>query len=423
MMQNCFGLSVGFGICGALDTLVSQAYGAGQHEVTCYYLQRCRVIVALQLVWMIPLLWFSQEWLTAIHQDAEVARDAGEYNRASVWGLFAVFQFEAMRHFLQNRGRAMPAAAICGITALVHPIWCMFLVLHCGLGNAGAGYANAITWWLQFLCATIYLACNARNMGLSRRGVLGIQLPGLQEWGSYMKLAVPSVIQLCSEWWFWEVNAIIVGYLGETALAAHVATMNFVALSFMPTIGINVSTATLVGNALGAGLPRKAKKTVFTCVAFNLCVWTVLAIGTLLGRGLLAEAYSSDHEVQELMQKLLCVFALVGFFDTSQNIMGAGLRGMGLQTVAAWTYIIMFYGVMLPIGCVGAFKLGMGVFGVWYSFVIGTSAASLVFVLKLCRTNYGAVAAEAAWRIDRDTQLGQPKTEPSDSAGVSTQGR
>ena len=30
-------------------------------------------------------------------------------------------------------------------------------------------------------------------------------------------------VQVCSEWWFWEICALVVGYLGPTPLAAHVA--------------------------------------------------------------------------------------------------------------------------------------------------------------------------------------------------------
>eukprot|EP00913_Durusdinium_trenchii_P010991 g10316.t1 len=33
MMQNCFGLSIAFGLSTALDTLVSQAHGAGEHNL------------------------------------------------------------------------------------------------------------------------------------------------------------------------------------------------------------------------------------------------------------------------------------------------------------------------------------------------------------------------------------------------------
>merc|ERR1719401_1933813 len=126
---------------------------------------------------MIPLLWFSEDWLNLIHQDSEVAKDAGDYNRASLWGLFAIFQFEAARKFLQNRGNAVPPAAINAITSLVHIGWCCFFVLYLKLGNAGAGYANAVTWWSSFILASGYLAYSARKEGLRVRSVLWVERP------------------------------------------------------------------------------------------------------------------------------------------------------------------------------------------------------------------------------------------------------
>ena len=33
----------------------------------------------------------------------------------------------------------------------------------------------------------------------------------LQEWGSYMKLAIPSVFMICFEWWIWEFGGFLAG--------------------------------------------------------------------------------------------------------------------------------------------------------------------------------------------------------------------
>lgn len=33
----------------------------------------------------------------------------------------------------------------------------------------------------------------------------------LQEWGSYMKLAIPSVFMVCFEWWIWEIGGFLAG--------------------------------------------------------------------------------------------------------------------------------------------------------------------------------------------------------------------
>lgn len=402
MMQNCVGLSVAFGIAGALDTFVSQAHGAQEHELSCYYFQRCRVLMALQLIWMVPLLWFSGDLLALIHEDRDVALKAGEYNRASVFGLFAIFQFEASRKFLQNREDAVPPALICFATSVLHIGWCAFFVLHLDLGNAGAGYANAITWWTQFLAVSVYLARTARRSGFRKRSVLFVERPGLREWSSFMALALPATVQLCAEWWFWEICALIVGYLGKVALAAHTATLNWVAVCFMPTIGINASTAALVGNALGENLPRKAKTTAWMCVCTNLGSWTLLACGMVFARQPLSEIYSKDPDIQDLMQRLLIIFAAVGYCDSSQNVMGSALRGIGRQGVAAVTYLVAFYGVMLPGGVVAAFPLHAGIYGIWGSFGAGTSIAALIFVRVLCGIDYRSTAAEAARRMERE---------------------
>ena len=55
MMQNCVAINTAFGLLGALDTLVSQSYGAGDYELCCTHLQRGRAITAIQLVWQVRI--------------------------------------------------------------------------------------------------------------------------------------------------------------------------------------------------------------------------------------------------------------------------------------------------------------------------------------------------------------------------------
>ncbi|CAE8711859.1 unnamed protein product, partial [Polarella glacialis] len=130
MMQNCFGLSIGLGICSAMDTFVSQAHGAGQYGMCASYLQRCRVIVTLQLAWMGPLLWYSEALLLAIGQDATVSMHAGAYNRITLFGLFFAFQAEAIRKYLLNQDLTVVPAVIAALCSILHVGWCAIFVLH-----------------------------------------------------------------------------------------------------------------------------------------------------------------------------------------------------------------------------------------------------------------------------------------------------
>merc|ERR1719428_756848 len=107
----------------------------------------------------------------------------------------------------------------------------------------------------MFLLCNVYLFFVAPRMGLRRRAVLWLDRAAFHDWIGFTRVAFPSTLQMCSEWWFWEVCALVAGYLGDVALAAHTATLNFVALSFMPVIGMSCSAATLVGNAIGGNQP------------------------------------------------------------------------------------------------------------------------------------------------------------------------
>jgi len=399
MMQNCIGLSVAFGLAGALDTLVSQAYGAGQNNLSVLYYQRCRLLLAAQLVWMIPVLSYSEEILVFIHQDTEVARDAGRYNSASVYGLLAVFQFEVGRKFFQNQTYTAGPAAISWFCSALHVLWCYIFVVHKDLGNYGAGLANVTTWYLSWGLLLCYSAYRAPEMGFRRRDVLGFSRAALRGWGKLLVIGIPSTVQLCCEWWFWEMCAIVVGYLGAEALAAHVATNNLISLLFMPTVGFSEATATIAGNAIGAEQPQKAQRVIGVCAAMNTILWTILAACVVCFRHFIAEMYTKEEGVQRVMQSLLCIFAFAGYFDSNQNILGGGLRGIGHQNIASAGYIVGFYGFMLPLGVLLAFPLKIGVQGIWYSFVAGTGSACAFFLWYVRRLDFADVVAEAKVRM------------------------
>ncbi|CAE7192210.1 DTX33, partial [Symbiodinium natans] len=129
MMQNCCALSLGIGLTSALDTFVSQAHGAGQHSLCVQYLQRSRVLCTLQLIWMIPLLWFSDSILVAVGQHPDVARHAASYNRVAAFGLFSQFQWQGILAYLRNVKMPQPAMWIAGSTCMLHIVWAVLFIV------------------------------------------------------------------------------------------------------------------------------------------------------------------------------------------------------------------------------------------------------------------------------------------------------
>jgi len=393
MMQNCFGLSVGFGLLGALDTFVSQAYGAEQHKLSCSYLQRGRLIATAQLVWMVPVLYFSEELLVGIGQEPAVAAEAASYNRPSIFGLIAIFHFEGSKKFLANRCDTVPMASVAAFSSALHVFWCWLFIIKLDLGTAGAGYANCVTWWLQCIAGSLYLWCRADAMGFSRRAILWFEHGACQKWGEYMQVALPATLMSCAELWFGQIGAVVIGTFFTEDLAAHVTAVNFANVSFMPVFGLSATAAALVGKYTGANQVLKAQRIYRDVISLNLVLWTLTAIFISVFRAQLAAAYTDDADVQAVLERLICIYAVSGFFDSIQTVMGGVLRGLGKQAVAAAVFASSFCGVMLPLGWALTFPGGWGVYGMWYSFQAGTGLAMLFFAFYLRPSVFASAAS------------------------------
>lgn len=61
----------------------------------------------------------------------------------------------------------------------------------------------------------------------------GWSLECLQEWGPFVRLAIPSMLMLCLEWWLFEVGAFLAGLISEAELGAQSITYELTVVAYM----------------------------------------------------------------------------------------------------------------------------------------------------------------------------------------------
>lgn len=84
--------------------------------------------------------------------------------------------------------------------------------------------------------------------------------------------------------------------------------------------------------------------------------------------------FNSDPDVADEVARILPLVALFQIFDGLGGVTGAILRAKGKQDLGAMLNLFGYYVIGLPFGFILAFKLGLGLEGMW----IGLTLALVV---------------------------------------------
>ena len=180
------------GMGSALETLCGQAYGAKHYRMLGVHTQRA-ILTLLALSIPLAIIWYNTSTiLILLHQNHEIAAEAGVFNRWMIPSLFAYGILQCLNRFLQTQNNIIPMLIVSGFTALLHVLVCWVLVFKIKLGIKGAALAITISNWVNVLLFAIYVrfspACKKTWTGFSKEALHDIL--------SFLKLAVPSAIMI-----------------------------------------------------------------------------------------------------------------------------------------------------------------------------------------------------------------------------------
>lgn len=375
-------LLLGIGLVLGMDSIVSQAHGAGDGRRAALGLQR-GVVVALCASVPIALLWLSTaRVLTALDMDPELARAAGRYVAAQLPSVPCFLVFTAMRQYLQGRGTTLPALVVVLAANLLNVLanW-VFIYGNLGapaLGVTGSGVATSITRGAMALGLLAWIALAGLHRGAwipwSREALAPRGLAEVAGHGASVAL------MMGLEVWAFQLSTLMSGRLGTTELAAHGIVMNVASTSFMVPLGVSLGAATRVGNLIGAGDPHGAQRAAWAAFALGAGAMSVFAVAFVALRATLPALYTGDAAVAAAAASILPVAGAFQVFDGAQ-VVGCGiLRGMGRTRPVALFNLVGYYGLALPLGGWLAFRAGAGLAGLWWGLCAGLAFVAVLLV-------------------------------------------
>lgn len=371
------GYALALGLMRGVKVRAAYAIGEGRAGDGVRYAQ-AGVLAGLVFGAVVVALTRAPEGLfRALGVAPATAHTAAEFAAAKALGAPAMFVVSAMVQYRQAVGDAR-ATMIAGLLANVFNATLAYALIYGrfglpALGVAGAGYATALTEWLEAVGLVWYTARVTRREGL----VPSIGLAkALREVGS---LGVPTGAHFFAENLAFTTFTLVLGSMGPAEMAAHQLALNAIRASFLPGFAMSEAACVLVGRALGRRDLAEAERVAKEALRVALAFMTVCGLAFFFGGAAIARFFSDDPRVVPVAARLLAVAALFQTLDAANMVLRGLLRGAkDVRFVALCGTTIAWVCIPGAAWLLGK-QLGYGAVGGWWGFVLETALAASIF--------------------------------------------
>lgn len=386
-----FGYSLISGFGSALDTFVTQFYGSKDYKACGRMLNKAFLILGMMCIPCLFFQWMSGTVFYWVGIDAEVSMYSFRVAITLTPSIIAYVPLVLIEKFLMGQQITKPQMVIQLINTVLYPLYCHICVFWLDWGLYGVVIVKAGSEIIY----VVALICYIKISHCCDESLVAPSADMLKGWGQYIAVAWPSLFLTSLEWWGFEILNLICGKVGPIDLAANVIGSNYINLIFLSCVGVGISSATLVGNSIGEGNIKNAKRYILVGVGMTLGIIFMINIILFTFRPQLSRVYSKNEEVVELVSNIICIMMVQNLFDATQGTLGKILIAMGRQAIASWINLFSYYTIMVPVGAIAAFWWGWRVYGTWFSSTVATFFVCIGFACIIYRENWENIKQKA----------------------------
>ncbi|KAK7314394.1 hypothetical protein VNO77_32916 [Canavalia gladiata] len=387
---NITGYSVLSGLSLGMEPLCSQAYGANRPKLLSLTLQRCIIFLIASSI-PISLLWLNiSKIFLLLHQHPTITSMSQTYLLFLLPDLLTNSFLHPIRVYLRAQGITLPVTLASLAGTLLHLPFNFFLVKHGLAGVAAASAASSFSILILLLLYVWISGVHLSTWTAPSRDCLG-------GWEPLLRLAAPSCVSVCLEWWWYEIMILLCGLLVDPT--ATVASMGILIQTtsliyvFPSSLGLAVSTR--VGNALGANRPSRARMSAVVAVFFAAVMGFSAVVFASAMRRRWGRMFTGDEEILRLTAAALPILGLCELGNCPQTVGCGVVRGTARPNVAANVNLGAFYLVGMPVAVGLAFWLDVGFCGLWLGLLSAQVCCAGLMLYTIGTTDWELQACRA----------------------------
>ncbi|KAA8522299.1 hypothetical protein F0562_012972 [Nyssa sinensis] len=364
---NVTGFSVLSGLCGAMEPICGQAYGAKNFRLLHKTLLMATFLLLLATL-PISFLWLNvDKILVHFGQQEDISIIAKKYLFFLLPDLVVTSFLCPLKAYLSSQGITLPIMFSSVLAVALHVPVNILLSKAKEIGKGGRWKEGG--WWEQ----------------------------GVQDWIRLLKLCGPCCLTTCLEWWCYEILVLLTGWLANAQQAVGVLAivLNFDYLIYSVMLSLATSASIRMSNELGANHPGLAYQSACVSLAMSIASGCISGMVMVAARGIWGPLFSHDKGIIRGVKKMLLLMALVEVANFPLAVCGGIVRGTARPLLGMYANLGGFYLLALPLCVILAFKVHLGLSGLLIGFLVGMVACLILLLVFVARIDWVEEASKA----------------------------
>ncbi|GLE00496.1 hypothetical protein PINS_up009253 [Pythium insidiosum] len=399
----------------AINTLCSQAYGAGNNHLVGIWLQTA---IAFAIVGSIPvMIWYMcvGKFIAITLDDPETVHFGSQFASIMALGLIPQYIYGACSTYFASQGIIMPATVCSALTMLMNIAFNQFYIYGAfgwkGLGFIGSPLATVTSTCLQL---TLFLSYTVLWKGYHKPYWGGWTWEALRRdrLQVFLALAIPMGASSVVDWASATVAGAFSGFLGPNIAASQAVLGGVFGVANSAVSGFSTSTQIRMSRYLGKGNAFAAKRVLYLGATIVFGGAIVMLVGVTLLRHQIFKVWSNDPVIIGMCTDTLVVFVICILVAFVRFLLTAVLNALSLAQINLWANNFASWIIYVPLSYVLPVTLGWGLDGFWWADTLGELFKALILVWGVSRVNWTDAARKAQRAAEADdTELDDAEQE------------
>ena len=377
---------VGIGLLLGAAVFAARDHGAGDEAGCAAWLRHGRALAVAVGLGAIALLAVVSTQLHRFGQPPEVVAIVRPFFLLISASILPTLVFQVQRQFAESIGRPWVPMGIILADVVLNAFLNWVLVFgHLGLpalGLAGSGLATLLARAAAVAVIAVWLRRSPDFAAVRAAPWRGWER---ERFLKLLRLGGPAGVMLLFEAGSFTASALMMGWLGTVALAAHQVALGCAALTFMFPLGLSTAVSMRISKALGEGRREALRPIGFGALGAGLSLMLCFALIFAVAGSRIAGAFTPAPDVAALATRLLLVAAVFQLFDGGQVICVGALRGLHDVRIPTAITFVAYWVIALPLAYLLAFHTSLGPLGIWAGLAAGLSCAAVLLSTRLHR--------------------------------------